>query len=255
MSKKVLAIVTLLTIVLCLIPSGDVQAAYSMSPTQGVVGLEITLSGLSDGIAYDIKWDDNSIKQGTAGSTGNVSFFVPESYGGEHTVKLEQPSGSQVFSGTYTVLPYIAIDPSFGSTGTTITVAGRGFGVSEKNVAITYDGINVISGITADSNGSWSTSFAAPASARGSHSIDASGDVTKGTDIADKTFSVSPIVKMDPTSGGVGTVVTLTASGFTTVEGGIKVLYSDTEVRSGITADVSGVWSTSFAVPGSIRGE
>jgi hypothetical protein len=254
MNKKVLAIVTLLTIILSLISASSVQAAYGMSPTQGVVGLEVTLSGLTDGIAYNIKWDDNSIKQGTAGSTGNVSFFVPESYGGEHKVKLEQPSGSQVFSGTYTVLPYIAIDPNLGSTGTTINVAGRGFGVSEKNVAVTYDGVNVQSGITADANGSWSTSFKAPPSAKGNHAVDASGDITKGTDVADKTFAVSPIVKMDPLAGGVGTLVTITATGFSSAEGGVKVLYSGKEVRSGITAEVSGAWSTSFAVPSSTRG-
>lgn len=253
MRKKVLAIVTLLAIALSLVPVGNVQAAYGMSPTQGVVGLEVTLSGL-DSIAYNVKWDDISIKQGTAGSTGIVSFFVPESYGGEHRVKLEQPSGTQQFSGTYTVLPYIAIDPNSGSSVTTITVAGRGFGVSEKNVAITYDGINVKSGITADSNGSWSTSFTAPASGRGNHAIDASGDITKGSDVADKTFSVSPVVRMDPASGPVGTLITITATGFASAEGGIKVLYTGKEVRSGITAEVSGAWSTSFAVPASTRG-
>lgn len=254
MRKKVLAIVTLAIIVLSLIPAGNAQAAVGMSPAQGRVGIEVTLSGLSDGIAYNIKWDDNSIKQGTAGSTGIVSFFVPESYGGEHTVKVEQPSGTQVFGGAFTVFPHIAIDPDSGSSGTIINIAGRGFGINEKNVAITYDGINIKSGITADANGSWSTSFAAPASGRGNHAIDASGDVTKGTDVVDKNFTVSPVVKMDPISGGVGTLVTITATGFASAESGIKVLYSQSEVRSGITAEVSGAWSTSFAVPASIRG-
>ena len=129
-------------------------------------------------------------------------------------------------------MPYIAITPNSGATGTAITVAGHGFGVSEKNVAVTYDGTIVSSGITADANGAWNTSLTAPASTRGVHYIDASGDVTKASDVADKPFTVSPVVTMDPTSGGVGTLVTLTGTGFATAEG-IKVQFSSKDVRTG----------------------
>ncbi len=254
MRKKVLATVALLTIVLSLLPAGYAQAAVGMSPTQGVVGLEVTISNLTSGISYNIKWDDVSIKQGTTESTGNTSFFVPASYGGEHTVKVENPTGTQIFSGAFTVSPNISIDPSSGVAGTTINVVGRGFGVSEKNIAVTYDGTNVSSSILADEHGSWSSTFVSPPSARGSHSVDASGDVTKGSDVADKKFSVSPQVKMDPVAGGVGTLVNFTATGFASAEGGIKILYSSKEVRAGITAEVNGSWSTTVAIPNSTRG-
>ena len=48
MRKKVLAMVALLTIVLTLIPVGRVQADYGISPTQGVVGLQVTATGLTE---------------------------------------------------------------------------------------------------------------------------------------------------------------------------------------------------------------
>jgi len=253
MRKKVLAITALLAIVLSLVPAGSVQAA-AMDTSLGVVGKEVTVTGLTDNISCNIKWDDVSIKQDSNVSYGKVSFTVPEAYGGVHTVKVEQPSGTQIFSGSYTVSPNIAIDPIAGSAGTTINVAGHGFGLNEKNVAVTLDGVITMSGIAASENGSWSTSFPAPPSARGARAIDASGDITKGTDIVDKNFTISPVVKMDPAAGGVGTQVTITATGFTTAEGGIKVLFSGKEVRSGITSEVNGSWSTSFAVPPSTRG-
>ncbi len=253
MRKKVLAIVTLLAIALSLVPAGSVQAA-SMSPAMGIIGLEVTITGLSGGDHYKIKWDSVSYKEGEVSSVGSVVFFVPESYGGQHTVSVESPSGSSPANFTYIIVPHIAIDPNAGAAGININVAGHGFGVSEKNLAVTYDGISVKSGIAADEKGSWSTSFQSPPSGRGNHAIDASGDITKGSDVADKSFAVSPVVKMDPVAGGVGTPVAITASGFATAEGGIKVLYSGKEVRSSITAEVSGTWSTSFAIPNSTKG-
>jgi hypothetical protein len=253
MRIKVLAITALLAIVLSLIPAGAATAA-GMSSAMGISGLEVTITGLTEGNSYNIKWDGNSYKQGVVPSGGSVFFVVPESYGGQHTVTVESPTGSQAFTGSYTIVPSIAIDPNFGSAGTKITVSGHGFGLNEKNVAVTYDGIIAMSSISASDNGSWSTSFPAPPSARGARAVDASGDITKGSDVADKNFTVSPMVKMDPAAGGVGTLVTVTATGFGTAEGGIKVLYSGKEMRSGLTSEVNGSWSTSFAVPASTRG-
>ena len=253
MRKKVLAITALLTIVLSLIPAGAATAA-SMSPAMGVSGLEVTITGLVGEQSYKIKWDAETYKQGVVGSGGSVFFIVPESYGGEHTVTVESPTGNLAFTGIYIIVPNITIDPTSGSAGADITVVGYGFGVSEDDVAVTYDGSIVKSGISADENGSWTTSFVAPLSARGARAIDASGDVTKGSDVADKNFTVSPVVKMDPLTGGIGAQVNITATGFASAEGGIKVLYSDKEVRSNLTSEVNGSWSTSFTVPPSIRG-
>ncbi|MDD5647461.1 MAG: hypothetical protein PHY03_00860 [Dehalococcoidia bacterium] len=253
MRIKVLAISALFAIVLSLIPAGVAMAA-SMSPAMGIVGLEVTITGLTEGNSYKVKWDAEVYKQGVVGSSGSIFFIVPEAYGGEHPVIVESPSGTSAFSGEYIVVPNITIDPNSGEAGTEITVAGFGFGVSEDDIAVTYDGTIIKSNISADENGSWSTSFAAPVSSRGARAIDASGDTTKGSDVADKNFTISPVVEMDPTTGGVGTQVTMTATGFASAEGGITVLFSDKEVRSNLTAEVNGSWSTSFAVPPTTRG-
>ncbi len=139
MRIKVLAVVALLTILLCLIPTGQ-AFAVDMSPTTGIVGTDVTVTGLGDGLTYSIFWDSTLIKQGTSGSTGYVTFTVPASYSGEHSVVVEQPTNSQVLSQTYTVLPNIAIDTITGGSGTNITVTGHGFALNEKNINVTYDG-------------------------------------------------------------------------------------------------------------------
>jgi hypothetical protein len=255
MQSKLLAVIALLAILLSLIPTGSAHAAVSITPTQGIVGTRINITGLTDGTTFKVKWDDATVDQKTAGSTGSFDFVVPDSYGGEHWVTVESPVGTQVLRTSFAVLPNIVTDPSSGPVGTTISVAGHGFGVAEKNVAVTYDGVNISTGITAKDDGSWSTTFNSPASAsKQAHEIDASGDITKGTDITNKPFTVIPQVKVEPVAGGVGTLVTVTATGFASAEQGIKVTFDGKDVRSSITAESTGSWSTSFSVPGTPRG-
>jgi len=81
MRMKVLAITAPLAIVLSLIPAGAATAA-SMSPAMGVVGLEVTITGLTEGNSYKVKWDAEVYKQGVVGSSGSIFFVVPEAYGG-----------------------------------------------------------------------------------------------------------------------------------------------------------------------------
>jgi hypothetical protein len=253
MKFKVLALVTLLSIAFAIIPQNITYAA-SLNIYTGVVGTDVTVTGLNAGYTFTIKWDGTAIKSGEVGSGGYVSFTVPESTGGTHTIIVECPSGTSVSSFTFTVLPSISIDPASGVVGTTITITGHGFAASESNIAVTVDNSIVQSGITASSVGYWSTTFSAPAGVRGNHSIDAYGATTTASNVSNKDFYISPSVKMDPNSGGVGTVVSLIATGFAASESGIKVLYSNKEVRTGITADATGSWSTTFAIPSSTKG-
>ena len=253
MRFKVLAVVALLITLMCLIPAGRVFAV-DMSPLTGIVGTDITVSGLTDGLGFSIFWDGTLVKQGISNSGGTVVFQVPASYSGEHTVVVDQPANTQVLSESYTVLPNISTDSSTGAVGTNVTVVGHGFAADEKNVNVVYDGNSVKSGIVADDSGTWTGSFAIPASTRGKHSIGAYGDNTQASDITKKSFSVSPTVTISPTSGGVGTIVTVTATGFAPSESGIKVLYSGKEVRSDLTAETTGSWNTSFTIPSSTKG-
>jgi len=80
MRIKVLAITALLAIVFSLIPAGVAMAA-SMSPAMGIVGLEVTITGLTEGNSYKIKWDAEIYKQGVVGSGGSIFFIVPDAYG------------------------------------------------------------------------------------------------------------------------------------------------------------------------------
>ena len=254
MRTRIFALVVCLALLSSFCLASRVQAAVGITPVQGVVGTEVTVSDLSAGLSYIIKWDGADHKTGTVPSGGVVYFTVSASSGGSHTVVVESPSGTQVFTGSFTILPLITIDPSSGTVGTSVAIEGTGFAAAEDSIKVTYGGTNVKTGITADDNGSWNTTFEVPSSVEGSHVVDASGSATEAGDIADKTFTVSPQITLDPTAGIVGTSVIVTGTAFDSGESNIKVTYDGKEVRTGIVADVKGSWNTTFRAPSSTKG-
>jgi hypothetical protein len=245
-----LALCLVLLLTLCFV--SPVSAA-GMAPSVGVVGTTVTISALTSG-SYSIRWDGVEVKQGTLSGGGSVTFTVPDAAGGDHTVAVENPIGTQVLSTPFSVLPSISVDPNSGVMGDSITVAGKGFAASEGSVKVTYDGTDVKTGITAGDKGSWSTTFSLPGSAKGSHTVDASGSTTQAGDVPDATIAVSPKITISPVSGGVGTSVTVTGAGFGKDEGSIRVTYDGKDAKTGITADSKGSWNVTLAVPSSVKG-
>ncbi len=229
-----------------------VQAA-GMTPTAGVVGATVTVSELISG-SYSIKWDGVEVKQGTLPGGGSVTFTVSDSCGGNHTVTVENPIGTQVFSASFYVLPSIGVSPNSGVAGDSVTVAGKGFANAEGSIKVTYDGTDMQTGITASDKGSWSATFSVPSSAEGSHTVDASGSTTEAGDVPDVTLTVSPKISISPVSGGVGTSVTVSGTGFGKDEGSIRVTYDGTDAKTGVSADSKGSWDVTLLVPSSIKG-
>jgi hypothetical protein len=229
-----------------------VQAA-GITSTAGVVGTTVTISGLSAG-TYAIKWDGVQIKQGVLTSGGSATFTVPDTSGGDHTVTVENPTGTEILSAPFSVLPLISISPNSGVVGDSVTVEGKGFAATESSIAVTYDGTDAKTGITASDKGSWETTFSVPNSAKGSHTVDAAGSTTKAGDVPDVNLTVSPKISLSPASGDVGTSVTVSGAGFGKSETGIRVTYDGKDAKTGVTADGKGAWSVSFPVPTSIRG-
>jgi hypothetical protein len=245
------ALCLILISVFCL--AAPVQAA-GMTPTAGVVGTTVTISDLASG-SYSIKWDGAEVKQGTLPSGGSVTFTVPDAYGGNHAVTVENPIGTPpLLSASFYVLPSIGVSPNSGVTGDSVTVEGKGFANAEGSIKVTYDGTDMQTGITASGKGLWSATFSVPSSAKGSHTVDASGSTTEASDVPDVTLTVSPKISISPVSGGVGTSVTVSGTGFGKDEGSIRVTYDGTDAKTGVSADSKGSWDVTLLVPSSIKG-
>ena len=75
MRTRILAVLLCITLLTCLPLAPPVRAA-GMTPSQGPVGIEVTISGLTAGQSYLIKWDGADYKTETVLSGGNA-YFTP----------------------------------------------------------------------------------------------------------------------------------------------------------------------------------
>ncbi|MEW6141781.1 MAG: IPT/TIG domain-containing protein [Chloroflexota bacterium] len=130
-----------------------------------------------------------------------------------------------------------------------MTATGKGFAANETGINVSINGESVKTGLTADTNGSWQSTFALPDSPGGTCSIGVYGSTTGSGAITPHAFTVVPQVTMSPSSGSAGTQVTVTGTGFGAGETGITVMFGNIAVGQGITANTKGRWTTTFIVP------
>ncbi len=241
--------------------SFTVSPSISTNKTNGAVGTSVTIAGngfaANDGIAVTF---DGTVVPGssaTADSNGSwtATFTVPVSAGSSHAVGAKGATTASVPTVTFTTLASISLNKTSGVAGSSITINGSGFAAGENNIIITYDNTQVKTGITADSTGSWSSTFTVPTSAAGTHTIKVDGPVTHVTSSGNQSFQVASNISLSPTTGYIGMTVNITGSGFAT-NSALSLYYDGTAINNvQATTDDSGNVSVSITIPTSKAGK
>lgn len=242
--------------------SFSIQGGISLSRNSGSPGSLITVNGSGFGPGeggVSVTYDGVQVASGISANpqgAWSTSITVPASTSGQHSVRASGSvtQASSVGESALIVIPGISLSRASAGPGSSITISGAGFGAGESGISITYDGATVASGISANPQGSWSSSLTIPASTAGSHSIKASGSTTQAATAPEVNISVSPGISLSRTSIGPGSSLTVTGSGFGPGESGITVTYDGNILASNITATSQGSWTTSFTVPQSTTG-
>jgi hypothetical protein len=263
-------IVILLLLVLGLgLSSNDNAYAINIAqikPTSGSVGttLEIVATLDGNGHRFEIYWDAVSDKPITSGKASDFSklcsaiFTVPPSYGGKHFVIILDIESGATSVTDFDVKPTIELSSNTGIAGSYLTIIGSGFGASEASISVTWDGVDVKSGIQADKYGSWANNFHVPAGIKGVHKVEASGFVTSSKEIVGREFIIKPSFSLgscqsfvDTCGSFVGNSISGFGNGFSTNESNIKLFLDGKQLNvDSISADVFGSWTTTFDVPG-----
>jgi hypothetical protein len=255
-------------------PATDTFDTFEVLPSvqtdlnEGPVGTEVTLNGYGFSNGQDIRVTlyQGPVKKGeeeTADANSNgswtLTYTIPSTPRGNYILRVEAKEGT-IWVGwvnkDFKVTPRITTNTDEGTVGQTIQVSGTGFASEEEDIEITFDG-EVVKPVTypnVDENGSWNTVIAVPPLQSGTYPIDASGKLTRARDVPDVDFTVSPGVWVEPTSAYVGDTIAVAGGGFEPEETGIKVTFAGQVVATGITADMDGVWDSSFVLPASAFG-
>jgi hypothetical protein len=233
----------------------------SISPTHGVVGTEvdITGSGFSTSKSITIKYDTTDMTDEIEGDTETDSsgefsstIAVPESAKGDHTITVT--IGSDKDTAKFTVEPAMTISPTSGTIGDSVKVTGTGFAKS-KEVTITFDSDEVATDET-DSYGSFETTFSVPEVAAGSHDVEAK-DASNNSKTAQ--FTITTHVGISPTTsvnspGHVGEELTISGTGFKP-SSDITITYASDPTVFHTTSQADGSFSYTLEVPASEHGE
>ena len=262
MHSKLLFLVLTVTIPLILLASPvPVHAAsITVAPTSGTVGTSIQISGNGfAGRLANIHWDDQiMLSKIPISETGELTcnLKVPSACRGDHIIKITDDSNwaASTASATFTVLPGITILPRIAQTYARVTVIGNGFAASEKDIRITWDGTVLSTSATADNFGTWSIYFDVPETKQGEHSIGAFSSSTNASEIGEHTFIVALFAKVEPTSGPVGTEITIDGFGFRTSEDGITITWDNEIILCNLIAGTDGILNTTLEIPPSTRG-
>jgi YD repeat-containing protein len=213
----------------------------SISPTSGPVGTWMTITGSGFGLvqgtsavqfnglnAPAANWSDSSI----------VIQVPPGATTGGVQVAVVGPGTSNAL--TFTVNVGLAgLSPSFGSAGTSVTIAGSGFGTFQGTSTVSFNGTPA----TPTSWGIQTITVPVPTGATTGPVVVTIG----GTPSNGLNFTVGPgITSLTPNAGASGTSVAIAGSGFGSTQGSSVVTFN------GVPASVSAWSDTSItaSVPG-----
>jgi IPT/TIG domain-containing protein/VCBS repeat protein len=210
------------------VTSTTTPSLTSLSPTSGTVGTVVTIAGSNFGST-----------KGTSSVTFNGTAATPTSWSATSIV-VPVPSGAttgnvvvtvggvasngRTFTVTTAAPSLTSLSPTSGAVGTVVTIAGSNFGSTKGTSSVTFNG-------TVATPTSWSaTSIVAPVpsgATTGSVVVTVGGVASNG-----QTFTVTSttpsVTTLSPTSGAVGTAVTITGSNFGSTKGTSSVTFNGT---------------------------
>jgi hypothetical protein len=225
-----------------------VSPGLTLSPTSGPAGQSVSAlaSDFVPGELVELYFNVGSTGTCTADTVGNctTTFTVPVVPGGSYAVAARGETSGLLADTTFVVTPTLTLSPTSGPAGTSVVAYATSFAAGEI-VNVDWNGAFACSG-TADSGGSTSCSFAAPAVSAGSYPVTAHGASSGET--ASATFALTaPTLTLSPTSGSVGESVSALVSDFEPSE--TVELYFNSEPAGTCTADLAGNCSATLTVP------
>lgn len=147
----------------------------------------------------------------------------------------------------------LALNPSDGTPGSTITVSGSDF--TGKLATIYWDDRIISERVSIEENGTFSHEIDIPNASKGTHTIHVTDDSNWAANDVTANFTVTPIIFCQPTVAREWTDITINGKGFQSEEHDITITIDGQELLlSPISADRDGTWTAQYTVPAEYAG-
>ncbi len=228
--------------------SYSVLTSITIVPASGAVGDQVTVSGRGFGVSgiISVFFDGTGVaasgQTSPLGSFSNISFTVPPSVRGEHTVEVQHAGGR--VAATFTIGQKVSITPTTGPVGTTVTISGTGF-TPNQAISVKFNGIPVAttpSLLFAGYDGSFAGGFIVSGSA-GTYQV----EVSDGTIVSSESFTVVTTGNLNPGEGHVGTEITVSGTGF--VPNALAIITFDGVEMTSASVATGGAFTATFKAP------
>ncbi len=254
---RILSLALILSLLVVAIPATPALAApaITLSPNSGAIGTRVTVTGANfesyrgDNVSIFFNNVEIANSPQTIPDTGSFSvyFDIPDNATpGRAWIIIRSQLGSELAKSLF-IIPEteIKLDTEEGAAGTIVTVSGEGF-YAGKIVTFYYfnrDSEKMGTKV-ATLTGEYSFSFTIPDSIAGKHKITAEN--AQGNS-AEAEFEVTPSISLNPTSGTVGDMLTVSGTGFD-YRSDVTIYLKNTEVAYAKT-DKYGSFESTFDVP------
>jgi len=238
-TRKVIGIIGLLLLLCCWAsPAFATPSISSLSPTSAAIGASVTISGSGFGNSQG----SNTVKfngvTASVTSWGNKTIVATVPSGATTGNVVVTVSGTASNGVTFTVIPapsITSLSPTSAAIGASVTISGSNFGASQGSGTVKFNG-------TTATVTSWSASSVVATVPTGATTgnvvVFASGVNSNGVN-----FTILPtpsITSLSPTSGTMGTAVTISGSNFGATQGNGTVSFN------GVLATVTSWSATSI---------
>jgi len=251
--------------------------SITLTPAQGPKGISVSVSGLGFSISTKIgTFTFNGaapVQTCTAQTTSasgafSCTFTVPSSAAGIYTAvasgnDVGSVSGDTASTSFTITAPSILESPAQGPKGISVTVTGTGYTPGATITTFTFNGATpgtqTCTAKVVTAYGGFSCAYTVPTgSSAGAYTVVATGS-DGGFDTDSDIFTVTtPAIVLSPTSGGAGTSVTVTGSGFTPGVAITTFTYNGaapgTQTCTSQVVGTGGGFSCSFTVPSGVGG-
>ncbi|MEW6609211.1 MAG: hypothetical protein AB1414_17500, partial [bacterium] len=228
------------------------QQKITISPSSGTIGTIVKVTGVGFGQTEVIRIDFGLTKTITTSLTNargsfSVAFTIDSQPTGLTTIKavgVSSELSAYTYFNIFEPTTSIFIEPNLGSVGTIVTVIGDRFGQNEE-VAIDFGITKTIATAQTDGNGTFTATFTVDLQPGcGTLTVHAKG-LNSGDEAEAYFVMQARITLVSPTSGTVGSIVSVKGDGFHASEA-IAIDFGITQTITMTMSDYLGQFSAIF---------